>query len=963
MTDFDFSTAQPTNSQQSGFDFSTAQPTKGMAPVNHSNIVNNATAHNFAPFQLPQFRSAIQPDPGQGGVFGTSAGAPSAPDPMNKVQAGALSSGWSDEEKQMAAQGIDIASGAPYRLRNQLSMLVRPKDDEINRVVTQYFGKDVGLTRNQYGELQYNDPKTGRPTLLESHMTYGTPTGGGALDQTLVGGGSLAAGLVAGAVTKSVPMTQAAVSAGAAIGQAASDGIKAFVRKMFNIGGPENVQDQAGRIGTNAAITGGVTAAGSIIAGIPAATRWMLEHSTKVHLSYGEAQTLLDQAKVGLQKIQPFLDKIGLTGFQPSATELAPELPAMKSMYDRAVRGTDESAAAETLRVNSNLDALGNAYQAEADAYNIDGYTFGSSGQNVKDQMLAIKNARAQSLQLQKEMAQQDAQRVAQGLPPLTEQERDEKLTEMLNVAKNAAKNSRDDAYGDLKVKLGVPAAVAYERGPEQYFQQQQLNKQMPVTKETHMLMQGIWQKGANLNEGGLAATSGDKYWAAIPDKFFKDVNHPELGLHDINDMPNTDILSVIDNIQDIRSGWRNSVRISKGQVPADEQAAGQVSQILEKNVYDYFRTNGDPSVLDAWERAQQAHIDYEQQFNRGILRQAMTTEGGFPSPVYAQVSARTLMNSGAGKSQEAIKQLYTAIKSDPNAIQDARGVVWSILKDPAMGYVDASGIPTAKGWTKFKSDMEGPIKYLFGDGDVTKINTMDDFVGKLAETDKALKGFNAAWRADPEFGGLPTSAGQITDAVFKDRSVSPQALVRMVNLLKTQYPDLLRQLQTDTAQKFRLLTSDRNGTPVPDAINRALDPAKWGQRLNIVMGPDYVKNMKLMQTVASVGTRGAAEHVEPDTPQSVFTQLVRTFFAPPLSREGRFYSGVLAFRDRAAARIIQNAMSSPDNLQKFIDAGINNTRMPVLGGLLAQWNGASYLSSRQANEVPPPQKNLQSPQ
>lgn len=907
--------------------------------VDHSNIVSKSLAATVkTPFGLPETSThsssimrGLSAFPGLG---------PFA-QPEQKQ--------WTPEEQEMAKGGTDITSGAPLKLRNTLSLLVRPTDIETGKSVNAYFGQDVGLTRNKYNELEYTNPQTGRRTLLNprSDTLQGlAPTVGGAMDSTLSTAGALGAGVPTAAATGNAPLAGIAATGGAMVGQTISDAGKTLISQALGIAPERSATEQLSAIGKDAAITGGWTGVGETVGMVPNLLKFA-SHGF-LDLKYGRAKDLRDLASDAANGLNDYNKLIGSQkGVNPSIDELLPpgELSTgARIAKEKAYKSDEALTAEEEHRINSNLDTLAYNYQTFSDAFKPrPDYQTGEAGYNIQQAIQAKKAQALAAQQLDDAINKADAQGAINGLPAMTETERNQMGTEILDLVKQAGKDKKDQAYGDLRVSLGVPKEVAYDRTSGAWLQGRKTEDQVELSPVAKAKMQNLWQEGMNLQRSPLR--SGDKYFSAIPEDFFADVNRPDLGLS--FDGKKYDILSLIDNIQDLHSGTRAAMAASKGRIPADEQASAHVAEALENDVKYFLNRKGDPRILDQWEVAKQANIEFEENFGRGLMNTVIGRTGGFENPVYNSFSAKVLMSGGKGQDQSGVAKFAKILDGYPDEKERVRGMIWSIYKDH---YIPPSGIPDKGSWQKFTDQMEGPMKYFFGDGDKAKVASFSDMTDNLAASAKRLATFNQVWRASPEFGGIPTTSQGLSNAVFRE-GTSPQVLRKMISLVKNLNPTLYKEWQADTALQFARRSADASGMPVDSVVSRMIN--QYGDRLSSVMGPQYVSNLRTYQRVAQMVQGGSGIKLDPDRPQSVLTQIIRAKFAPPLSAEGRWYQALLNWRKRAAGRVVYNALKSPAGLDRFIRESAAAAARPTALGVLSNLRGEALYNSLQSPAQP----------
>lgn len=906
----------------------------GSSIEDHTNIVSRSlAARNTSAFQLPPQAThassvgrALEAIPFVGGAANAMG------------YGGVQQKDWTPEEQDMAKSGVDISSGAPLKLRNLLSLAVEPTDKDTAKTINTFFGQDVGVARNKYNELEYTNPQSGRRTLLSprSDTLQGlSPTVGGALDTALPTAGAVGAGVPTTAATGMAPLAATASVAGATVGQAIADSGKTVIAAFLGVSPDRTPKEQLEAISKSSLKTGALTAAGEVVGNIPNALRFAGRGF--LDLKYGKAKELRDLAADASKSLEDYNRLIGTqAGVKPSVDELLPNQPMVRINKEKAYKSDEELTAEEEKRINSNLDTLAYNYQNFSDAFKPrPDYVSGEGGYNIQQAVQAKKAQALAAQQFDDAMAKADAQSAINGLPPMTETERNAMGTEILDLVKQAGKEKKDRAYGDLKVSLGVPKEVAYDRTSDAWMQARKTEDKVEISPVAQAKLWNMWKEGMALQRSPLR--SGDKYFSAIPEGFFADVNKPEEGL--AFEGRKYDILSLIDNVQDLHSGTRAAMAASKGRIPADEQANAHVAETLENEVKYFLNRKGDPRILDQWEAAKQANIEFEENFGRGLLSTVVGRTGGFENPVYNAFSAKVLMSAGKGQDQSGVAKFAKILDGYPDEKERVRGMIWSIYKDH---YLPPSGIPDKASWGKFTDQMEGPMKYFFGDGDKTKVADFSAMTDNLASSAKKLATFRQVWNAS-DLGGIPRTSQGLSNAVFRE-SNAPQVLRRMVSLVKNLNPTLYKEWQADTALQFARRSSDASGMPVDSLISKQI--AALGPRIELVMGPQYLRNLQTYNRVAQMVQGGSGIRLDPDRPQSVLTQVIRAKFAPPLSAEGRWYQALLNWRKRAAGRVVYNALKSPEGLDRFIRETSSSAARPTSVGVLAALRGEALYNS-----------------
>jgi hypothetical protein len=856
---------------------------------------------------------------------------------------------WSDTEKKMAGDGIDIVNGVPYSLRNRMDMVPGATEEDKKNMINQYYGRDVGVAKNSYGELEYTSPATGRRTLVNPHSAQ-LPTVGSATDfagQALGGaiGGTLA-------IPTGNPLAVAASSTlGAAGGQAVVDAGKYIVSKSLGLAPQRTAGENISSVGKDVGEAAGSAAAGEALGGLWRAGRFALTGTLSLKYKNAvEMQGWLDGAQSDLDDYYSLVG--GNEKFRLSVPELlqTSDNPAARlrsyqeqEHLNEAYRSLPDLRAQERERLTNNLTLLQRNFQDITDNYKPPNFTPGQSGDDIKNSILAKKQAQFNQAQLQQQITQENAKRQAQGLPAWTTDDINQRLTGQINQVEAAGKDRLDAAYTNLKVQLGVPAEIAGLKSTDSLFQAQAPKVLIPLSPVTQLKLKNFYAN-ALAARNSEDTSIGDGMLNAIPNNYFADRTDPLKGL---NLDGQFDMFWTVENVQDLRAGIRQAAKSSNGNIQPRDQDMIKMADLMEENVRDYFDRQGNPGVLDAWENAQQEARNYSQNFRNNILSQVMEKRNGFPVPTYNQAVSRLLMNNGRGQPQQGVQELSNILQGDPEARNDVRNMIWSLYKD--QGYLPKDGIPTRDSWAKFQDDFEGPIKAFFDKDDVSQIKSYEDMTDLVTKANKDVKNFNMAWR-NSSYGPLGTpNSNSLTNAVFSP-SISPDKLKGLGTYLYREQPDLLESLKGDTASRLAKMVSDKNGIPIPSKINAVV--AQYGDRISEIMGPDYLNNVKYIaqagEKQSTLNTRLGLVGTESSETPNIFQNVVRWLIAPPMSGEGRGVTALWNFRKRAAGRVVYNALSSPEGMQKFImNRDLSNTYQ-VAHGILGDLGGQALVAGNQ---------------
>lgn len=924
MPDFDLSSAKAAGQ----FDLATANPT------DHSGIVDKSLEQS--PFPISDAKYTVHPDAGMG--------VPGDDKPLDLP--------WSDDEKSMAAKGIDITTGVPYKLRNSMSFLTgKATDEDYKNAINSYYGKDVGVRKMDNGELAYVSPDTNRLTLVNGK--YGSlPTAGSIMNAI----GTTVGGAVGGAMGAPGGIAGVALGGvgGAIAGQTAVDVGKSFVAKAVGFY-PKDRTSQQDFKGYNEDI--GQAALGEAVGqglfGAYQGAKWF----TRGFMPFKkeQIQSLLAETQDSQQALDNFYDLTGRR-IMASGPEMAPRRGEMMDIFRTSYGTSGPIKETEQNRVNDNLFTIKAALDDVTGAQKpTPDYQFGSSGEQIQFALAQKKNQALAAESAQESMSAAAAQRTAEGLPAWSPEASNARLKEILDLADSQAKGKMDSAYNNLNTILGVKnpgvttpvASVGATSGPSDRFLQPQTPTQLvpfsPVAKiKLQNFLKEAEDNAVGIAQGGGAVDTdiGRAMGAAIPEGLKRAPAEDEsapLGFKLNLDTP-ADLYKLIQFVQNTRSGVRQAMASGKGSLAPQDHDLATMGDIIAGSVGDYFKRSGDPKVMNAWEEAQQAAIDYHQEFRTKIMNEIIKKQDGFPAPTYDQAVGKLLYASGKNApTQEGIRQLASITKGDPQAQEDIRGMIWASYNN---SYLPKDGIPTRATFQKFKDDFEGPIKEFFTQDEQDKMGTLTDLTNQVISSQAKLKNIKAQWDNQgfgKDLGRLNSTT--LSNSVFSN-SIGPGKMQRLTQWIgESGQPELLSQLRADTAQKFSQMATDANGVIVPSKFDQIIQ--KYGDKLSQVMDPQWMYAVKTINQAAKVPLSGATlQEIPGSEPKSVLTQVVRWLVAPPLSGEGRAYTALLLARQKASDRIVYNTLSSPEGLKNFLAVKDKQITDQAIVGALGELGG-----------------------
>jgi len=855
-----------------------------------------------------------------------------------------------------AQAGTDVLSGAPYGLQNKLSLEVSPSPQTQMDTVNQYFGKPVA----SFGPagVQFPNPKTGQ---LTAAMPYEGkfPTAGGTMDTGFDTGGAVGAGALTALVTKNPFAAWAATSGGAAVGQEVSNEFKNLFSRYFNkepLTGEQQKADlkNAGETGLSSAVMGSLGV-------LPSIGNYINRGAVNIG-SVKALQRVLNAAVTQQNALEDF------KGLQLSVPELLsnstdPSLRAvsLQEKFLGASRARDENFLTtntpivdiENARKTRNVNALADAYDDITRQYAPnEGYISPESSYEAAQLVASQKAAQQNQLQLRLDQSVNDTKAAAQ--PAMSRFNLGKNIVERLQLLKQAGQDAVNKAWGDLKVQLGVPVDEAY--GGEPYAAPLGKSPKIGYTSITQSKLTELWQRGMSAMRHGEQGTIGANNKAgmifdSIPDELYVDPQDPTLGLKfsdPSKELDNVDLHDYIDGIKNLRAGIRRSVRSGNVGWNPDTQIEKNVADILRDNANQWFAREGDPRVLEAWENAERATTDFHKSFNEGLLEQVDSQKAGNRERIFNQFATKVLMSGN----DDELSRLANVTNQDPYAQDQMRLGIWSLIHEGIQSARTPQQL--VRNYQSMVSRLAPTFKHFFGPGDLENMDTFDALTNKVDQLHQQYTDFNKEW-SQSEFRDTPASVSGIRKALF-DANMPVDRIGKLYAFLSKENPQLLQGVKADMADAFAKSVS--NKTPdgyVPDLtkMTSALGDRSTQAKIRLFLGGDYLTRASAIRDVAKL--MAGPNQPEVEAPKSMFEQIIRMAVAPPLSREGRAYTGLLMWRHRAAARALYNALSSTDGLRSYINlANSRNTRAQVIGalGALNASSLASVLPSQPAPQA-----------
>lgn len=853
----------------------------------HSNIVANAARQDA--FKLPDL-------PKKNPASSMNVRYPSIMTPYE----------WDDKAKGAAGKGVDVATGGPYGLRNLVAL--GTTDEEKVNAVRKYFG-DRGVHAPQGTEIGRIGPESGAPEFYDSGSgRYSTvasmspvpfqeaPTGPG-----MATGGLTAAGAALGTGAFST-------AAGAFGGRYLAEQGKSLIAQSLGIKnyepGVEGVENRLMAGVKPAAIDAAFSLGGSAVLGAGQIGQY-LRYGPKLFGAqalkqefWPSIQTRMQDAAKTLNDFHTLagdgklnLDVGQMTDHPAVNLGIAESLKLERNKVAYELRGQDNTT--ELQRV---FDKVTNGVRGENPPL--------SSGPAIQQWALDNKSALASQQQMLKDAAQESALRATDGMPQMTKDDINQRLTGQLQIVHDSDKSVVDKAWGDVAVKLGKPAEVAYSKDSNWLLDPQLKAHDFQLSPTGQVKLKTL------VNEASKAGRTDPDFMGAklnsIPGGFIQEADDGSIQIatdktHDLYDVLNT--------IKSLRAGVRSDMKSARGQIPPDEQDMAKVSEILRNDVTWNLQKQGaeGASTLDAIENAENETRKYAQRWRGTVLGEVAKRADGFNYPVVSQaVDAALLQSSKDGG--RAAGELADIAQGDPSFQDSIRHSILAIYK----AHYTAQGVPTKALHQQFLSDMGPALSRFFTPTDMAQITHVGNLGDVVVQRSNNAIAALQAWKKSP-FGAL---GSMNTTTISKAAFNNAKGVVGIGNFLRQNNPELLKQLQSDTAQQIALKVLNTPGQGFnQSALSSVLDPVR-GRGVAEIMPKEYLDSLKTIQTTAKLMTGG--QNMTLPEENTLIHRAVR-LMTGAFGKEARLYHLVRGFRERQAYRMMYNTLSDPDKMRTFM--------------------------------------------
>lgn len=814
---------------------------------------------------------------------------------------------FSKSAQKAAQSGVDVNSGAPWALRSRMDLAKTP--DETVRAI-----QGAGYQTRQgpdSGQLEFFNKDTNRWTTAQSMnpRSVGAPT---APDLAKTAAITAAAAVAPEGV---LPMIGAT-----GLGAAGAEGGASIVSQALGIKRTDPNKLVQTDVVKNMALEGGKAAAwagaGAAVSNLPTLIKYARYGPTLFSAPVLDSRYWPQIAK-GLSDAQSSLEDYyelaGNRNLQLDVAQLS-QHPAAQIGLEEAQGKLKSVAVDYALRGKENLSNLQQTFKEVSDGIIGPGdFDPMSSGQNVVEWAAEQKAAALAQQKLHQKVITDDAKRTVDGLPAMSKDEINQRVTDQLRLIERSDKETVDKAYGDLAVKLGVPPQVAYEQNSERYLFPQEHTVDFQLTPLGAAKMRNYIDEARRAGAVDSAITGGKLN--AIPDGFLnKDGS--------LNTDPK-DMYWVLQSIKGLRSGVRSAAARANGWIPPDAQDAARVAEILGQDAKYRLYNSSEWGALEALENAEQQAKVFGDKWRDSVLSEAAEKYNGFSQYPLSSAVNHALFKSGVDGDKTALSELAKISNGDPQ-FQDS--IRQSILATYRSQYT-RDGIPTPELHAKFLEDMDGPIKAFFTPVEQAQIDHLKALGDVVAKRSADVAKFNNIWKSSP-YGGIPANSMQIAKAAF-----SQSSRVQGIGTFLGKYnPALLKELQQDTALQLSQKVLGPNGDAFNVAtLDKVLNSAT-GKNLQDIMPPEYVDSLRTISKTAHMmtGSPGVFNPAE----ESLIHRVVK-FFTGAWGPEARGYHLMRGFREKQAARFMYNTLSDPDKMRQFMALKDQNIAVARKAGLL----------------------------
>jgi hypothetical protein len=362
------------------------------------------------------------------------------------------------------------------------------------------------------------------------------------------------------------------------------------------------------------------------------------------------------------------------------------------------------------------------------------------------------------------------------------------------------------------------------------------------------------------------------------------------------------------DTLKDLRDDIRRGMK-GKLDAPLNLRDAKRLEKSLASMRNKYLEKN-EPEAYNALLQAERAQSEESNLFRYGLTKNLLVQEGkGRFKLTDSQVIGRILKNEDAG----AAREIAEIVKSNPDALSEVQNLLFAVYRKG----VDPKGasVPSFEGHKKVMAKY-GPIfKEFFTPEQAAQLDKLGGFAEVIAKNSARISALNRAWAKDFKGRLRSFSAEDLVEAVNSNKFSVDE--VRKLSTIANAYgEDVVKSWKAGIAEdlRHRLFKGDHiDPARLQELVS---DPDKM-IKLSSVFGMNYTRHLRTLNDGMKMITR-ISRDIEKFQKSTLFTDIARMWYAPPLSRAGRVVTLGQNNRSREYFNNVYKALSDPEYLAEM---------------------------------------------
>lgn len=388
-------------------------------------------------------------------------------------------------------------------------------------------------------------------------------------------------------------------------------------------------------------------------------------------------------------------------------------------------------------------------------------------------------------------------------------------------------------------------------------------------------------------------------------------------------------------------SSLRRRRRISgRAEVATDPQGRDirRIESELVNQRNTYLRQDN-PELLAQLEDAERLTAIRAEQFDRGLLNQLLRKENGEWQLRDADLIGSTI---GSGD-KEAMQHLVTVLSNHPAGMPTLQTSFLQFYRNSVI----ENGLPSAARHSNFVTRHGEALDTLFpGDDRIRQLGEFEAVVTRnVTRFDRFESVVDKSFRGRIQNVAPERIAEDLLKAKFTHKDVTRLMNLAEVAGVKQQYQAAI----TDQIQ--RRFFSQSKGLK-SGAIDTFIGANR--DKLTAALGENYVSDMRLLlsglnqarKTAGGIGTTR-----NPTLAEAISEGMARVSIGRPLSPGGVAMTRILKFRERAAQRLMAEAIADPKALRAIVAQGGRDIRSQSVARILSIY-GASSLAMDMGSET-----------